>query len=123
MENLFGVLLILGLELYGSGAVFFRALEYIEGRRFRRRWAVRLAAIPASGLLTLLTCWMMRGLSCFSAHPVAEAAASLFVAAMLASAFSAVRPLLLRRGKMRRPLRKREHPPCLLMREQVRRAG
>ena len=123
MEKLLATLFVFALEIYGSGAVFFRALEYMEGRRFRNRWIPRLAAVPVSGMVTLLTCGLMRGLSGFSAHPAAEAVAGLFVAAMLAAALSAAGLLLSVCVKRRHPARKKENPPRIYMRERVRRAG
>ncbi len=126
MEKLLTILFVFTLEIYGSGAVFFRALEYMEGRRFRNRWIPRLAAVPVSGMVTLLTCGLMRGLSGFSAHPAAEAVAGLFVAAMLAAALSAAGVVLSVCAKKRREAarsRKKENPPRIYMRERVRRAG
>ena len=123
MEKLLTILFVFTLEIYGSGAVFFRALEYMEGRRVCNRWIPRLAAVPVSGMVTLLTCGLMRGLSGFSAHPAAEAVAGLFVAAMLAAALSAAGLLLSVCVKRRHPARKKENPPRIYMRERVRRAG
>lgn len=126
MEKLLTTLFVFALEMYGSGAVFFRAMEYMEGRRFRSRWIPRLAAVPVSGMVTLLTCGLMRGLSGFSAHPAAEAVAGLFVAAMLAAALSAAGTLLSACAKRKREearSRKKESPPRIYMRERVRRAG
>lgn len=83
-------IIFLAVSFYGSGWVFFRALGYMEGKPVLRRQVRRVMAVPVSCTVTLLNLGLMRGWMGFSAHILAEALASLALAALLAAAVSAL---------------------------------
>ena len=92
-------LLVLFCAGYGSGLFFFCVLCYIEGHPIGSRMFRRLAAFPLSVFFTLFARLMMRGVSGYAAHPVAEAVCSLIFAALFASAASAAALLFFQHKK------------------------
>ncbi len=122
MKNILEMTIVLLIKFYLCGVVYFLARAYIEGHPIRSRKFRRTAVLPVSAVLSCCSTLLLRGGAGLGAHPLGEAFASLFFAALTASAVSAV--LLLLHSRQPKPVSVSHSPAKIsIIRHSIERFG